>query len=81
MIGISAAIKAFFDSLSNFFSYAEASKEHQAETEVIQDKKKLKKCSDISEDILMLTVKYKNCMTPKDQRELLRLIKRFKKNN
>lgn len=81
MTGISLMIKALFDSLSNFFSFAETNKEHQAESEIIKDKKKLKKASDISEEILMLTVRYKKYMTPKDQAKLLRLIKKFNKNN
>lgn len=81
MTGISLMLKAFFDSLSNFFCYAETSKECQSETEVIKDKKKLKKASDISEEILMLAVKYKNCMTSRDQARLLRLIRKFNKNN
>lgn len=74
-------LQAIFVALSNFFSYSETSKEHQAETDIIKDKKKLKKCSDISEDILILAVKYRTNMTPQDQRKLLRLIKRFKQNN
>ena len=74
-------IKALFESLSNFFSFAETSNERQSETVVIKDKKKLKKASDISEEILMLAVKYKNCMTTRDQARLLRLIRKFNKNN
>lgn len=81
MTGISLMIKALFESLSNFFSFAETSKERQSETEVIKDKKKLKKASDISEEILMLAVKYKNCMTTRDQARLLRLIRKFNRNN
>lgn len=81
MTGIGAAIKAVFDSLSCFFSFATTKEEHQSESEVIKDRKKLQVASDVAEDILILAVKYKKCMTPKDQRELLRLIKKFKKNN
>lgn len=81
MLGISAAVKAVFDSLASFFSYAETSKEHQAESSVIKDKKKLEKASDVSEDIILLAFKYRKCMTSSDQRKLLRLTKKFKKNN
>ena len=81
MMGISAIIKTFFESLSNFFSYAETSKEHQAETEIIKDRKKLEKAADVSEEILMLAVKYKKIMTQRDQRKLLKLIRKFNKND
>ena len=78
---ISSAVKSLFDSLSDFFSFAKTEKEHQSESEVIKDKKRLKKASDVAEDILILAVKYKKVMTPKDQRALLRYLKEFKKSN
>lgn len=81
MTGISAAIKAVFDSLSHFFSFAKTRKEHQSETEVIKDREKLQKASDVAEDILILAFKYKRYMTEKDQKKLLYLLRKFKKNN
>ena len=79
LTGISSAVKSVFDLLSDFFSFAKTEKEHQSESEVIKDRKKLQKASDIAEDILILAVKYKKVMTQKDQRTLLRYIKAFKK--
>lgn len=81
MTGFSLMIKSLFDALSNFFSYSETKKEHQAETEVLKDKDNLEEAVNIAEDILILAVKYKSSMNKKDQRQLLRLIKRFKKVN
>lgn len=81
MTGLTLAIKAMFDALSRFFSYAETSKERQCETEIIKDKEQLEEASNIAEDILFLAVKYKKYMSEKDQKKLLKLIKRFKKVN
>ena len=81
MTGISAAIKAVFDSLPYFFSFAKTRKEHQSESEVIKDREKLQKASDVAEDILILAFKYKRYMTEKDQKKLLYLLRKFKKNN
>lgn len=81
MTGLSLMIKSFFDALSNFFSYSETKKEHQAETELIEDRDKLEEATNIAEDILMIAVKYKTSMSKKDQKQLLKLIKRFKKVN
>ena len=81
MTGLSIMIKSFFDALSNFFSYSETKKTHQAETSIIKDKDKLEEAVNIAEDILMLAFKYKTSMSAKDQKQLLKLLKRFKKVN
>lgn len=76
-----SVIKAFFDCLTQGLKTVETKTEHGAQIYAISDAKKLQKASDIAEDIVLLFTKYKHCMSPADQRKLLRLIRQFKKCN
>ncbi|MBS6552909.1 MAG: hypothetical protein KH321_03085 [Clostridium sp.] len=80
-LGISTAIEAFFKSLSSGFDYASTSKEHQSETQIIKDKKRLKKATDIAEKIISLVYKYLDCFDEKDRKKFIKLHDDFKDNN
>ena len=76
-LGISTAIEAFFKSLSSGFDYASTSKEHQSETQIIKDKKRLKKATDIAEDAFKLMFKNFEKLSEFDQKRLNNLYDKF----
>ena len=80
-LGISTAIEAFFKSLSSGFDYASTSKEHQSETQIIKDKKRLKKASDIAEEAFKLMFRNFECLPEKEQDKLKDLYDDFLEYN
>ncbi|MCR5261957.1 MAG: hypothetical protein K6C94_08995 [Candidatus Gastranaerophilales bacterium] len=55
MYGITSALKAFNDMLKSLFDYLSKSKDKQTETDVLSDKKTLKKASNAAEEIISNT--------------------------
>lgn len=80
-LGISAAVEAFFKTLSSGFDFASTAKEHQSETQIIKENKKLKKASDIAEKIISLVYKYLDYFSEKDRKKFVNLHDDFKDNN
>lgn len=78
---ISAAVKAFFDSISKIVQMYETKLTNQTTTEVVKDKKLLKKASNITEEILEITDKYIDKFDEKDQKRYKKLQKKFLKVN
>lgn len=78
---INFSIAAICNLFSKLFDFQTVKTEHQAETEIIEDKDRLEEALNIAEDILLLAVRYKSSMSKKDQKQLLKLIKKFKKVN
>ena len=52
MYDISSAIKAFNDMLKSLFDLLKTNKENQTDTDIITDKKSLKKATNIAEEII-----------------------------
>lgn len=71
---IGNAIKSISDSFAVF-------KKRQSETEIIKEKKRLKKAVDIAENIIQLTYKYLPLMTEEDVEDLKKHVEKFKKYN
>ena len=80
-IGISAALEAFFEAIKSGCNFAQTSKEHQAETEVIKDRKDLQKAVDISEQAFKLMFSYADLMKKRDRKKLQRLYDDFIEHN
>ena len=80
-LGISTAIEAFFKSLSSGFDYASTSKEHQSETQIIKENKKLKEAVNISEEILLITDNYQVHFSDEDWKCYKKLKKQFNKKD
>jgi hypothetical protein len=81
MIGITAAIQAFCSCIEKFFQYKNTSVGKQAETDILCDKKDLKKAANLAEEIIAIARKYESSMSKPDRRKLKSLIKRFNKTD
>jgi len=81
MLGIQATVQALLDCLTQFFSYKKVKTENQDGTEIIDDKKDLKKSANIAERIIQIALKYQEKMSKLDRFKLNSLIKRFNKND
>ena len=81
MFGVQVTIKALLDCLTQFFSYKKVKTENQDETEIIDDKRDLKKAADTAEQIIQIALKYQNGMSRFDRNKLNSLIKRFNKKD
>ena len=81
MFGIQVTIKALLDCLTQFFSYKKVKTENQDETEIIEDKRDLKKAADTAEQIIEISLKYQSLMSRFDRNKLNSLIKRFNKKD
>ncbi len=75
------AIEMLSEAVKNGFRFAETAKNRQSETEIIKEKKKLKKATDIAEKIILLTYKYLDTFSENDQENFIDLINDFKKYN
>lgn len=78
---MNTAITAFLEMLKQFFSLRQTSIENQTTTSVVKDKKCLKKASNITEKILLITDNYKEHFDKKDLRKYEKLKKQFLKVN
>ena len=81
MLGIQATVQALLNCLTQFFNYKKVKTENQDATEIIDDKRDLKKASDISEKIIQIALKYQDSMSKLDRLKLNSLIKQFNKKD
>lgn len=81
MFGIQATVQALLNCLTQFFNYKKVKTENQDETEIIDEKRDLKKAADIAEQIIQIATKYQNSMSRFDKRKLNSLIKQFNKKD
>ena len=75
------AIKAFFDSLTATMNTIETKINQQTTSQILRDKRRLKEASNITEDILTITDKYKESFEIKDLNRYERLKRKFLKLN
>lgn len=71
---IGNAIKSISDSFAVF-------KKRQSETEILKEKKRLKKAVDIAENIIQLIYKYLPLMSEEDVEDFKKYVEKFKKYN
>ena len=81
MLGIQATVQALLNCLTQFFNYKKVKTENQDETEIIDDKKDLKKAADVAERIIQIAIKYQSSMSKFDRLKLSSLIKQFNKKD
>lgn len=81
MFDIPKAVESVSDAIKRVFDFASTAKEHQAETYIIKENKKLKKASDIAEDIISLVYRYLDYFSEKDREKFINLHDNFKDNN
>lgn len=71
---IGNAIKSISDSFAVL-------KKRQSETEILKEKKRLKKAVDIAENIIQLIYKYLPLMSEEDVEDFKKYVEKFKKYN
>lgn len=74
-------LKSFLDTIKQAMNTYETKLNKQLETTVVTDTKHLKKASNITEEILIITDKYVNWFSKRDVKEYIRLKKKFLKVN
>ena len=79
--GVTAAIAAFCEAMKSGFEFAQTSKEHQAETEVIKGANHSERAVDAAERALLVADRYQSVMTLKDRLSYLRWCRIFRKYN
>lgn len=81
MFDIPKAVEAVSNAVKGIFDFASTAKEHQSETQIIKENKRLKKASDIAEKIISLGYKYLDYFNEKDRKKFVKLHDDFKDNN
>lgn len=74
-------IKSISDSATAITNYLTVSKNKQLETEIVKEKKSLKKASDISEKIFQIVLKYVDTFEEKDRKRIEKLYDDFLEKN
>lgn len=77
MFDFAKVIEAVGGAFNSLFDYFKVSKEKQSETQLVKDKKRLKKATNIAECIFRITDKYKLNFSPKDYKDYEKLRKKF----
>ena len=76
-----AAITAFCEMVKSIFSYKETNTVNKPTTELVKEKKSLKKATNYTEQIIEIVDKYLEHFDKKDLRKYKSLKKKFLKNN
>lgn len=80
-MGITAAITAFCEMVKEFFGFKTTETVYKPTTEIVKEKKSLKKASNYTEKIIEIVDKYTNVFSPIDLRKYKSLKRKFLKNN
>lgn len=74
-------VKSISDSITAIANYLTVSKDKQLETEIVKEKKSLKKASDISEKMFQIVLKYVDTFEEKDKKRIEKLYDDFLEKN
>lgn len=77
----SSTLKSISDSITSIVNYLTVSKDRQLETEIVKEKKSLKKASDISEKMFKIVLKYIDTFEEKDKKRIEKLYDDFLEKN
>ena len=67
MFDIPKAVESVSNAIKGIFDFASAAKEHQAETEIIKEKRDLKKAADKAEQAFKIVFRNFECLPEKEQ--------------
>ena len=81
MFDVPKAVESVSNAIKGIFDYASTSKEHQSETQIIKDNKKLKEAVNIAEEILLITDNYQVHFSDEDWKQYKKLKKKFNKKD
>lgn len=77
MFDFTDAARVVGEAFTSLFSYCKANKEHQSETQVVKDKRRLKKATNIAQKIFVIVDYYKDYFYKKDLKKYEQLRKEF----
>lgn len=77
----SSTLKSISDSIISIVNYLTVSKDKQLETEIVKEKKSLKKASNISEKMFKIVLKYIDTFEEKDKKRIEKLYDDFLEKN
>lgn len=77
----SSTLKSISDSVTSIVNYLTVSKDRQLETEIVKEKKSLKKASNISEKMFKIVLKYIDTFEEKDKKRIEKLYDDFLEKN
>ena len=77
MFDVPKAVESVSNAIKGIFDYATTSKEHQSETQIIKENKKLKEAVNIAEEILLITDNYQVHFSDEDWKQYKKLKKKF----
>lgn len=78
---ISTTIQSISNAITSISNYLTKKKEVQLESDIIEDKKSLKKASDIAEKMFKIALKYIDIYDSKDRKHLEKLYDDFLEKN
>lgn len=81
MFDVPKAVEAISNTVKSCFDFASTAKEHQSETEIIKEKRNLKKASNIAEEAFKLMFRNIECLSEKEQDKLKDLYDDFLEYN
>ena len=76
-----STLKSISDSITSIVNYLTVSKDRQLETEIVKEKKSLKKASNISEKMFKIVLKYIDTFEEKDKKRIEKLYDDFLEKN
>lgn len=74
-------IQAIFNAINKVLDSYKITVEHQSEQQIIEDKRKHKKATDIAEKIILIAQKYIDDFVEKDRKLFEKLVNQFYKYN
>ena len=77
MLSISAALEAASNAIKSVFDFASTAKNHQSETEIIKEKRDLKKATDKAEEAFKIVFRNFECLPEKEQERFKKLYDDF----
>ena len=77
MFDFTDAARAVGEAFTSLFSYCKVNKEHQSETQVVKDKRRLKKATNIAQKIFAITDYYKDYFYKNDLKKYEQLRTEF----
>lgn len=78
---VAQAIEKVGEAVKSLFDYFKETKEKQSETQLIKDKKRLKKATNVAEEIFHITDKYTASFSSEHKKEYEKLRKEFDKKD
>ena len=75
------AIEKLAEAVKSGFHYAEEAKEHQSETQIIKELKKLEKAVDTAEKMFNIFFRYFDKLEEDDRKSIEKMLKKFQRNN